>query len=180
MVGSVGPSVVALAAIGVSVWTTRRTLDEARDDSFWLRRTEVYVDLVRRVLKERSVDLEETLITISTLDAEPSVYWQSTRDRDPTGWQEREVQIVAYSSDRMRQLYGDWDGALLRLSGVIQPAHVTGTARADDPVSAVRVAIADVAATSDELLAQLRAELQAGHTLRTSRTRSIWRLIARS
>jgi hypothetical protein len=179
VVGAIGPSVVALAAIGVAVWSTRRTLDEARDDRFWSRRAEVYVDLVRRVLQERQIDLEETLMTMSSLDAQPALHWQSSRDRDKNR-QERNVLVEAYASDQVRKLYEAWDHALLHLAGVVQPTRVTGRTRPDDRVSAAQEAIERVATASDELLDQLRVELHAGHTLGSGRVSLIRRFAARA
>jgi hypothetical protein len=162
VIGSIGSPVVALAAIGASVWTTSRTLGESRDSRLWSHRAEVYVDLVRLVRDERSADVEQTLMAIGTLDAEPEVFWQSGRDRDHHAWDDREVRILTYASDRTRELYHAWDHALLRLAGVVQPPRVTGAERPADIRAAVTQATGEVIVTGDQLLAQIRSELQSG------------------
>jgi hypothetical protein len=113
--------------------------------------------------QEQHTDLDETLMAVDTLDRMPDVHWQPTRDRDPRAWRDQEVQVMAYASDRVRHLYMAWDGALLRLAGVVQPGPVTGAPRLrpDDVVSAVRTAIGEVVGTGDRLLEQIRFELGA-------------------
>jgi hypothetical protein len=173
VIGSIGAVVVALAGIGAGVWSTSRTLAESRDNRLWSHRADVYVELVRRVQRERSVDLEETLRTMSTLDAMPDVHWQSERDRDPSAWRNLEVQVLTYASDETRQLYEAWDHALLRLAGVVQPPRVTGVARADGSARTVSKAIDDVVATGDQLIGQIRAELRSGGAV-DGRRRLLW------
>jgi hypothetical protein len=173
---STGAIVVALAGIAAGMWATSRTLADNRDNRLWSHRADVYVDLVRWVQEERSVDLDETLMAMSTLDVRPNVHWQSRRDRDPGAWRNLEVQVLTYASDRTRQLYDAWDHALLRLAGVVQPPRVTGVARADDPARTVREAIDDVIVTGDQLVGQIRVELRSGGTVRDGRRRLLrWR-----
>jgi len=174
VIGSIGAIVVALAGIGAGMWSTSRTLAESRDNRLWSHRADLYLDLVRRVQQERSVELDETLMAMSTLDAIPDVYRQSGRDRDPGAWRNLEVQVLTYASDRTRQLYDAWDHALLRLAGVVQPPRVTGATRTDDPARSVRKAIEDVIVTGDQLVDQIRSELRSGGTVRGGRRRLPW------
>lgn len=162
VVGSIGTPVVALAAIGASLWTTRRTLEDRREDRLWGHRSDLYVDLVRLVRQERKQGWQDVLMTIDTLDRMPETYWQSERDRDPRGWGEREVRVLAYASDQTRSLYFEWDHALLRLAGVIHPERVTGVARPDDIAPVVQDGIKRVMTTGDLLLEQIRDELRSG------------------
>jgi hypothetical protein len=171
VIGAIGAIAIALAGIAAGMWSTSRTLAESRDNRLWSHRADLYVDLVRWVQQERSVDVDETLMAMSTLDARPDFYWQSGRDRDPDAWRSLEVQVLTYASDRTRQLYDEWDHALLRLAGVIQPPRVTGAARADDPARTVREAIDDVIAAGDQLVSQIRSELRSGGTGRGGRRR---------
>jgi len=180
VIGSIGAIVVALAGIGAGMWSTSRTLAESRDNRLWSHRADLYLDLVRRVQQERSIDLDETLMAMSTLDAMPDVYWQSARDRDRGAWRNLEVQVLTYASDQTRQLYDAWDHALRRLAGVVQPDRVTGAARADDPARTVRKAIDDVIATGDQLVDQIRSELRSGGTIKGGRRRLPWRHASRS
>ena len=108
---------------------------------------------MRLVRQVRSTDLDEILMAISTLDAMPNVHYQP-----PVTTRDQEIQVLAYASDKTRELYEDWSHALLRLSGVILPSRVTGAARPEDIRSTVRTAIDEVIVAGNELIAQIRLD----------------------
>ena len=99
-------------------------------------------------------------MTIDDLDREPQSFWRSERDRDPRAWDDREIRVLTYASDRTRNHYYEWDLALLRLAGIIQPERVTGVARPADLPSVVEVALRAVATAGARLAEQIRAELE--------------------
>jgi hypothetical protein len=160
IIGAVGAPVVAVAAIAANVWITKRNLDDRREDRLWSNRAQLYIELVRLMRHEEERDPEELLMTIDTLDQTPATYWQSERDRDPRAWDDREVRVLTYASDRTRALYFEWDRALLQLAGIVQPTRMTGTPRPEDVRSAVKAALSIVATTGARLVEQIRSELQ--------------------
>ncbi|HMH92174.1 MAG TPA: hypothetical protein VK586_13955 [Streptosporangiaceae bacterium] len=81
------------------------------------------------------------------------------------------LQRQASGHTRTRELYHAWDHALLRLAGVVQPPRVTGAERPADIRAAVTQATREVIVTGDQLLAQIRSELQSG---RGRRRRILW------
>lgn len=160
VIGSVGAPVVALAALAANVWTTRRNLDDRREDRLWSDRAQLYVELVRAVRREQEQDLQELLMTVDTLDHSPTTYWQSERDRDPRTWDDREVRVLTYASDQTRSLYFEWNDALLRLCGLVQPPTVTGKPRPEDVQPAIQSALTAVDSADARLVEQIRSELQ--------------------
>jgi len=96
LASAIAAPLVALGAIEANVWNTRRTLDDRRQDRLWQGRADLYVDLVRAIQRERSQQVDETLMTIDTLDRDTQVYWQSSRDRDPAAWTEQGIRVLAY------------------------------------------------------------------------------------
>jgi hypothetical protein len=121
---------------------------------------QLYLDLVRLVRREHDRQVRDVLMTIDGLDREPQSFWQSERDRDPRAWDDREIRVLTYASDRTRNPYYEWDLALLRLAGIIQPERVTGVARPADLPSVVEVALRAVATAGARLVEQIRAELE--------------------
>lgn len=134
------PDRLGSLAIAANLWITRRSLDDRRNERLWGDRAQLYLDLVRLVRREQDRQVRDVLMTIDGLDREPQSFWQSERDRDPRAWDDREIRVLTYASDRTRNPYYEWDLALLRLAGIIQPERVTGVARPADLPSVVEVA----------------------------------------
>jgi hypothetical protein len=61
--------------------------------------------------------VQDVLATIESLDRMPEAFWQSERDREPSAWDDREVRVLTYASDRTRNLYFEWDRALWWMPG---------------------------------------------------------------
>jgi hypothetical protein len=160
LIAAVASPVVAVVAIRANLRTTRFMLADKHEERLWDRRTDLYVDLIRIVESEGHQDADELWMTADTLDNMPDVNWQPSRDLDPKGRAEYQIQVSAYASDRVLQLYAEWDHALLRLAGVVQPQRVTGAARPADLPAALRDAADSVNQSGSRLRDQIRSELQ--------------------
>jgi hypothetical protein len=171
VITAIASPVVAVAAIAANLWVTRSTLDDRREERLWSDRAELYVDLVRVIRREQRQDSQELLMTIDTLDRVHETFWQSEQDRNPGAWDDMEVRVITYASDRIRNLYFEWNRALVRLAGVVQPEAVTGTPRPTDVASTVEDALSDVRATGSRLLEGIRLELRSDDSSRLRRRR---------
>jgi hypothetical protein len=163
LVTAVASPLVALGAIGATVWTTRRTLDDRRQDRLWQPRAELYLDLVRAARRQlASTDVDELMMAIDTLDSDSAVHWEAGRGRGAIDLEEREALVLAYASEPVRHAYFAWDRAILQLNGVVLPTRETGIPRPSDVRSTVQAAVTDVLERSDHLIATIRTELLRG------------------
>lgn len=173
LIAAVASPVVAGAAIYANLRVTRYMLNDKHEKRIWERRADLYVDLIRLIQDQQKIDANDLWMTADTLDSRPDVYWQSSRDRNPQTWAENSVRVSAYASDQVVTLYCEWDHALLRLAGLVQPSRVTGVPRPADFPAALRKAVEAVNLSGDRLRDQVRSELQPSRAiaaLRSART----------
>jgi hypothetical protein len=160
LIAAVASPVVAGIAIAANLRATRYVIDDKREERLWDRRADLYVDLIRLIEREGRQDTNDLWMTADTLDKMPNTYWQTSRDRDPQSWQDNQVRVSAYASDRVFVFYADWEHDLLRLAAVVQPPRVTGMARPADLPAALRKAVEAVDISVRRLRNQIRLELQ--------------------
>jgi len=173
LIAAVASPAVAGAAIYANLRVTRYMLNDKHEERIWERRADLYVDLIRLIQNERKGDANDLWMAADTLDRRPDAYWQSSLDRNPQTWAENSVRVSAYASYKVVALYSEWDHALLRVAGLVQPSRVTGMPRPADLPATLRTAAEAVNLSGDQLRDQIRSELQpsrATAALRPART----------
>ena len=172
LIAAVASPAVAGAAIYANLRVTRYMLNDKHEERIWERRADLYVDLIRLIQDGGQIDTNDLWMAADTLDSRPDVYWQSFRDRNPQTWVENSVRVSAYASDQVAALYSEWEDALLRLAGLVQPARVTGVSRPVDLPAALRKAAEAVNLSGDRLRDKLRSELQPSHPTVLQKTKT--------
>ena len=152
-IGVGGTVIVGVAGYSAAIWTTRRTIQHARDNRLWDKRAEVYVD---------------TLAAVH--------YRQTKRERDMRTWrldEESDRHEVAYLANYAQPDFHQLEGRQMAFAShpVITAVQVSSTAHmyamsasksrlddeAADRAQAARKAADD---TDDALVELIRTELQ--------------------
>jgi hypothetical protein len=161
VISAVAAPLIAIVAIAANVWISRQTLNDRDRERLWRPRADLYLELVRLVEDERKTDIPELLMHIDALDHDPSLFWQSSRDRDNATWRENDIRVLAYASDEASERYSEWNRCLYRLAGLVHPERVTGSSRPVDMGSVVTNALDEAKKEGNRLIEQIRSDLGA-------------------
>jgi len=155
VIGAIATPLVALAAIGATVWTTRRTLIDKSRERLWSPRVELYGHLLELVDREhRRGDRLSGALIIQPMDLPAA--WLDLPIQEPSKWHEDEISVLTFASDSIAKLYLDWIAILGRLRKL---AHA---ADAEISIRDVEEAIKDMHGASDMLFNEMRKELGSG------------------
>jgi hypothetical protein len=170
VIGAVATPLVALAAIGATLWTTRRTLSDKSQERLWSPRVELYKNLVEMVDSEhRRGDRLRKALTILPMDLPAA--WLEIPDHERGKWHENELSVVLYASDAVGERYSGWSDTLRRLRKLTQISD------AEIKIPAVEKAIEDMHIVGDQLVNEIRKELGSGRRRHGRWRRALTRLV---